>query len=147
MAVLGLCCCTGFFFPFVENGGYSLVAMSGLLIAVAFLVAEQRRQDARTLVIVAHGLSSRCSWGLEHRLSGCGAGTWFARPPVRPSWIRDPTCVSGIGRILITGPPGKPLVEIVLSLHFQASWSGNFVTAKCRFYLIEDSVIHSIFKY
>ena len=76
MAVLGLCCCTGFFFffPFVENGGYSLVAMSGLLIEVAFLVAEQRRRGARTLVVVAHGLSSRCSWALERRLSSCGSG-------------------------------------------------------------------------
>ena len=42
MTVLGLCCCTVFFFLAVENEGYSLVAMSGLLTAVAFLVAEQR---------------------------------------------------------------------------------------------------------
>ena len=38
MAVLGLCCCLGFSLV-AANGGYSLVAVPGLLIAVASLVA------------------------------------------------------------------------------------------------------------
>ena len=39
LAVLGLCCCTGFSLV-VVIGGCSLVAVHGLLIAVASLVAE-----------------------------------------------------------------------------------------------------------
>ena len=38
LAVLGLCCCTGFSLV-VVIGGYSLVAVHGLLIAVASLFA------------------------------------------------------------------------------------------------------------
>ena len=38
LAVLGLPCCVGFFLA-VTSGGYSLVAMHRLLIAVASLVA------------------------------------------------------------------------------------------------------------
>ena len=38
--------------------GLSLVAISGLLIAVAFLVAEHRLLGAQALVVVVHGLSS-----------------------------------------------------------------------------------------
>jgi len=40
----------------VENGGYSLVGVHGLLIAVAFLFVEHRSPDSQ----VARGLSS-CS--------------------------------------------------------------------------------------
>ena len=40
-AELGLRCCTGFSLV-AENGGSSLVAVSGLLIAVASFVAEHR---------------------------------------------------------------------------------------------------------
>ena len=39
MAVLGLCCSAGFSLV-VASGGYSLVAVHGLLIAVVSLVAE-----------------------------------------------------------------------------------------------------------
>ena len=47
LAVLGLSCCVGFSLV-VTSGGYSLVAVCGLLIAVASLVVEHRLQ--------AHGL-------------------------------------------------------------------------------------------
>ena len=47
LAVLGLSCCVGFSLV-VTSGGYSLVAVCGLLIAVASLVVERRLQ--------AHGL-------------------------------------------------------------------------------------------
>ena len=40
MAVLGLCCFAGFSLV-VESGGYSSLAVCGLLIAVASLVVEQ----------------------------------------------------------------------------------------------------------
>ena len=39
LAVLGLCCCKGFS-QVVASRGYFLVAVCGLLITVAFLVAE-----------------------------------------------------------------------------------------------------------
>ena len=41
--MLGLCCCAGFS-PAAASGGYSLVAVHGLLIAVASLVVEHRLQ-------------------------------------------------------------------------------------------------------
>ena len=41
LAVLGLLCCSGFSLV-AESGGYFLVVMSGLLIAVAPLVVELR---------------------------------------------------------------------------------------------------------
>ena len=41
LAVLGLCCCTGFSLV-VVSGGCSLVAVHGLLIVVTSLVAEHR---------------------------------------------------------------------------------------------------------
>ena len=41
MAVLGLCCCVGFSLV-TEKGGYSPVAVQGLLIAVASLVVACR---------------------------------------------------------------------------------------------------------
>ena len=39
LAVLGLCCCSGFSLV-VEGGGYSLVTVCGLLITVASVVVE-----------------------------------------------------------------------------------------------------------
>ena len=66
LAVLGLCCSTGFSLV-VTNGGYSLVTVHRLLIAVASLV-KHRLQGSQASVVVAHGLCSFGSWALEHRL-------------------------------------------------------------------------------
>ena len=70
MAVLSLCCCTGFSQVVNAEAGYSAVAVQRLLIVVASLVVE-------------HGLSGRGAraqwlWStgsvvVEHGLSGCGA--------------------------------------------------------------------------
>ena len=46
LAVLGLCCCVGFSLV-AESGGYSLVVMHGLLIAVVFLVVKHGRMAHR----------------------------------------------------------------------------------------------------
>ena len=55
MAVLGLHCCPGF--SLVEaSGGSSLVAVCGLLIAVASLVDEQGLWGAWPAVVVTPGL-------------------------------------------------------------------------------------------
>ena len=67
-----------------KAGGTTLVAVRGLLIVVATLVAEQRLQGPPA------------QW-LRH-----------TGPAVEFSWSRDQTCVPCVGRqILSTGPPGK----------------------------------------
>ena len=53
LAVLALCCCTGFFLV-AASGGYSRVAACGLLIAVASIVAESG--------LLVRGLSSGGTW-------------------------------------------------------------------------------------
>jgi len=53
-----------------ESRGYSLVAVHGLLNAVASLVVEQGLQGARASAVAAHGLSRCSSWSLEHKLNG-----------------------------------------------------------------------------
>ena len=65
LAVLGLCGFAGFSLV-VVSGGASLVAVCGLLIAMASPVVVQ------ALVVAAAGLSSFGSQGLEHRLKGYG---------------------------------------------------------------------------
>ena len=87
------------FFSCIE-WGLLFVAVRGLLIAVASLVAEHRLQ--------VHGLSSCGSWALEHRLSSCG--TWaqllrsmwdLPRPGIQPA---SPALAGGF---LTTALPGK----------------------------------------
>ena len=53
--------------------GYSLVAVCWLLIAVVSLVARPGLQGTQASVVVARGLSSYGSQGLEHRPDSCGA--------------------------------------------------------------------------
>ena len=72
-AVLGLCCCTEFS-RVAASRGYSPAVMSGLLIAVASLVAEHGLQGASASAAAAHGLSNCSSQTLEHRFNSCGAG-------------------------------------------------------------------------
>ena len=62
--VLGLCCCMGFFLV-PASRSYSLVAVHGLFIAAASLVAEHWLQ--------ALGFSSCSSRSPEHRLNSCSA--------------------------------------------------------------------------
>ena len=70
--MLGLCCCARAFSSCGERG-LLFVAVRGLLIAVASLVAEHGLESAGASVDVACGLSSCGSWALEHRRSSCGA--------------------------------------------------------------------------
>ena len=73
-AELGLRCCTGFSLV-AENGGSSLVAVHGLLIAVASLVAESRLWGTQAFVLATGGLSS-CSFqavGCVCLVSVCGS--------------------------------------------------------------------------
>ena len=84
LAVLGLCCCAGF----------SLVAVSGLLVAEWLLLLQSL--DSRCA-----GFSSCGSRALEHRVSSCGNRALFASRHVGSSRIRDWTCVSCIGRWIL----------------------------------------------
>ena len=71
-AALGLCCCARAFSSCSERG-LLLVAVRGLLIAVAGLCCGARALDAQASIVVAQRLSSCGSWALEHRISSCGA--------------------------------------------------------------------------
>ena len=57
LAVLGVHCCTGFSLV-VARGGYSLMAMHGLLISVASLVAGHGIYSMQASAVVAPGLLS-----------------------------------------------------------------------------------------
>lgn len=53
-------------------GSYSLVAVHGLLIVVAPLVAEQRLWGVRASGALTRGLRSCDAWAVERMLSSCG---------------------------------------------------------------------------
>ena len=72
LAVLGLHCCARAFSGCGERG-LLFVAVRGLLVAVASLVAEHGALGMWASVVVAHGLSSCGLRALERRLSSCGA--------------------------------------------------------------------------
>jgi len=57
----------------MASWGYSLVAVCGLLIAVASFVGEHGLWGSRASVVVACGLSSCGSWAPEHRFNSFGA--------------------------------------------------------------------------
>ena len=97
------------FLQLQETGGYSLVAVCGLLTAMASPVVEFGLQGIQASVVVACGLRSCVSPALEHRLNSCGAGAqllsgmWdLPQPGVKPV---SPALA---GRFFTTEPPGKP---------------------------------------
>ena len=58
--------------PVAAGGGFPLVAVCRLLIAIAALVTARGLLGLQASVVVALGLSHCHSWALGHRLSGCG---------------------------------------------------------------------------
>ena len=70
LAVLGLCGHVGFSLS-VESRIDSLVEVHGLLINVAFLVAERGLWGVQASAGVAPGLSA-CSWAPQNRLKSWG---------------------------------------------------------------------------
>ena len=87
--MLGLHCCSGFSLV-VASGGYPLVAVLRLLIAVAFLVAEHRLKGLQVSVVVAHRLR-------------CPAALW----DLTGSGIRPVSALAD--RFFTTKLPGKPV--------------------------------------
>ena len=88
LAALGLHCFTKFSLV-VASGGYSLVAVHRLLIAVASLAAEHGLQSTQSSVVVAYGLSC---------LVTCGIFLDQGLNPASPALA---------GGFLTTGPPGR----------------------------------------
>ena len=92
------------------SGGYSFVAVRGILIAVASLCCGARALGMRASVVVARGLSSCGSRALERRLSSCGTwalllcGMWDL-----PRLGLEPVSPALAGGFLTTVPPRKPL--------------------------------------
>ena len=84
----GSLCCAGFLSLVAARGGYSAVTVHGLLIAVAFLVAE-------------HGVRSTGSALVAHRLS-CSAACGSSGSGI------EPVSPALAGRFFTAEPPGKP---------------------------------------
>ena len=72
MAVLGLHCCMGFFLV-AESRGYSLVGVSGFLVAMTSFVVEHGYWGLWASVVEVYGLRSCGPPALEHRLDSCDA--------------------------------------------------------------------------
>ena len=70
LSVLDLHCCLSFSLA-VVSGGYFLVAVRGLLIAVASPDAEHRLSGMEASVVAACRLSSCDTRAVEHRLNSC----------------------------------------------------------------------------
>ena len=108
LAVLGLCCCTGFALV-VARGGYSLVGVRGLLITVASPVSERGLQSTRTSVVGVRGLISCGAQAAEHKLS-CGVWAYLLLSIQElPGPGTEPGSPALAGRFFTTEVPGKPL--------------------------------------
>ena len=106
MAVLGLCCCTGFSLV-SASGGYSPVALQELLTAAAPLVCCTGSK-AQASAAAAHGLSGCRSRALKLRLNSCGA--WAHLLSVWDSSRSGTELMSPAlaGGLFTTEPPGNP---------------------------------------
>ena len=94
----------------VASGGYSPVAVHGLLIAVFFYFGAPDLECAG-FSSCACGLSSFGSQALEHRRNNCGA-TGFV-PPRLLIFPQDPESIESVspaltGRFFTTEPSGSP---------------------------------------
>ena len=95
----------------VASGGYSVLPVPWLLIAMASLAVDRVLQGAQASVVAAPGLSSFSSRAPEYRLIRCGTraqvpcSMWdLPRPGI------EPVSLALQGGFLTTGPPGKPLL-------------------------------------
>ena len=99
--MLGLRCCAGFSLV-GEGGGYSLVAVHGLLTVVTSFVAEHGLQALQAPTVAARGLSSCGPLGSRaqaQQLWHMGLGDLQR---VGSFWIRDQAWVSCIGRQILS---------------------------------------------
>ena len=104
--MLGVCCCPGFSLVAV-SGGYSLVAVHGLLIAVASLVPEHGLSGAPSSVAATRGLSR--SWLLGSRAQTRGKGLSFsAACGIFLDQGSNSVFLALQGGLFMTESPGKP---------------------------------------
>ena len=104
LAVLGLHCC-----PVFSSSCSARASYCG-----DFSGCRVRVLDAQTSVVEAHGLSSFCYWGLEHRLSCCDAqaccSTAMWDPPGLEMEAMSPALAGGF---FTTQPPGKSICVFI----------------------------------
>ena len=109
---LWLCCV--FIAALAVSRGYCLLAVHGLLMVVASLVAEHGFWGSQASVVAMCGLSSGGSRAPGHNHSSCG--TWahlllhmwdLPRPGI------EPISLALAGRFFATEPPGKPCINLV----------------------------------
>ena len=86
--MLGLHCCAGFSIV-GEGGGYSLVAVHGLLTVVTSLVAEHGLQALQAPTVAARGLSSCGPLGSRAQAQQLWRTVLAALQHVESSWIKD----------------------------------------------------------
>ena len=99
---------------------FSLVVVSGLLIAVASLIAENGLQGMWASVGAARGLSSGSSPATELRFSTSDVWAWLlhgmgdvSRPGIKS------VSSTLAGRFLTTEPPGKPLFKSLMNQNLE----------------------------
>ena len=100
------------------RAGSSLVAVHGLLIAVASLIGEHRLQGEQASVVPACGLSSCGSWVLGHRLNSydsCAFELWCWRRLLRVHWTARRSNQSILKEISLE----NSLEELMLKLKLQ----------------------------
>ena len=95
LAILSLRSCMGLSLV-ASSGGYSLISVLGLLIAVAALLVEYGLQGTRASVVAALGLNSCGSQALECWLSPCGTRTYGLNPYLL-HWQADSLPLSYMG--------------------------------------------------
>ena len=110
LAMLGLCCCR--LFSSCSERGSSLVAVWGLLIVVAFLVADHGWRTCGLQQLWFPGDRAHAQWLYLRGLAALGH--------MRPSWIQI-NCISPalVGRFFTTEVPGKPR-SLSLDLSFSS---------------------------
>ena len=90
------------------SGGCSLLAVCGLPVAGASLVAGRRPWGTQASAAEAHGPHSRSSRALEHAFSSCGAqAQLLCAMQHLPGPRTEPMSPALAGGLLTTGPPGK----------------------------------------
>ena len=109
LAVLGLCCCTGFSLVVVSRG-YSLLQCVGFLLWWSLLLWSTGCRS--------EGFSRCSTWALQHRLNSCGARAYLI-PSIwdLPGPGMETVSPALSGRFVTTKPPGKPLTIILIEPH------------------------------
>ena len=97
--------------PVAASGGYFLVVVWGLFIAVSSLVVEHRIYGVWASVAATCGLSNYGSQALEHRFSSHAWAYLLCRIWDLPEPGIELVYPASAGRSFTTEPPGEPDAE------------------------------------